>query len=84
MKARLKFKYPHKSGQIIRSNFKVAGKRYVEDLASSIQGGNDFCYTWLDPQTLEAKTNSKWKRINKQVAKQQRKNSPATNAGPVE
>ena len=81
MRYRIRFKYPHETNQIIRPNFKKAGTKYVQEWTSIIQGGDDFCWTKIDAGTIEGKINAKWKRINKQVAKQKCSEDTATSAG---
>lgn len=81
MRAKIKFKYPHEANQIIRPNFKAAGKKFVHELASEVQGGDDFCYTVIHAGTIEGKIRARRKRAAKY---KQRKSLPiATPAGPT-
>jgi hypothetical protein len=79
MRVRVKFKYPHEINQVVRPNFKVAGRKYIEEFGSTVKGGGDFCYTKLDATTLEAKKKARRKRAEKYNERKSLR--IATNAG---
>jgi hypothetical protein len=62
MRVRVKFKYPHEVNQVVRPNFKVAGRKYIEELGSTVKGGGDYCFTHKDPQTVIVKKEARKKR----------------------
>jgi hypothetical protein len=50
MKNRLRFKYPHKTGEIVIPNFVSSGEKYIHELASEIKCGGYRCFTKDDPK----------------------------------
>ena len=80
---RVKFKYPHTpTDPVVKPNFKKPGKEYVECMASTVKGGDDFCYSVRNSQTEAAKSWAKWKRVMKQARKNKGK-SQSSNAKQV-
>ena len=65
MKNKLKFKYPHKTGEIVIPNFVSSGEKYIHELASEIKCGGYACYTKSNEQELKQLKKIKRSRYRK-------------------
>jgi len=60
MKNKLRFKYPHKTGEIVRQNMTVATKKWLEEEGFHVEAAAMPCFT-IDTQPL--RTAGRNKRI---------------------
>jgi len=71
MKNKLRFKYPHKTGEIVIPNFVSSGEKYIHELASEIKCGGYRCFTKDDPKERAMrnidKNNRKLKKLIKKL-----------------
>jgi len=51
MKNKLRFKYPHKTGEIVRQNMTVATKKWLEEEGFHVEAAAMTCFT-IDTQPL--------------------------------
>jgi len=69
MKNKLRFKYPHKTGEIVRQNMTVATKKWLEEEGFHVEAAAMPCFT-IDTQPLRtAGRNRNFKKVAKYVKK---------------